>query len=347
MIEIQNFSKTFQTKEQSVHALRDVSLNIQPGEIYGVIGVSGAGKSTLIRCLNFLEIPDEGTLIIEGYPSFTARHGQLYADGVKVKDKDLRKLRQNIGMIFQHFNLLERKTVSENIAYALEGTGRSRKEIKERVQHLLELIGMTDKADSYPGQLSGGQKQRVAIARAIAPEPKILLCDEATSALDPEATANILSLLSRLNRELGLTIILITHEMAVIKSIAHQVAVMENGRVVEQGSVYELFAHPKHPLTKKFIAVKNDEEEDLLDEEKNSRLLELHFDAKSVSEPLICQLARTYPIEINILRAHIDRIQQKSLGTMLVSITGEDEQIQKAIETLKASEVEVEEVSYA
>lgn len=346
MITIDNLSKSFQSSEQTIHALNQVSLQIQPHEIFGVIGASGAGKSTLIRCLNLLEIPDEGSLSISGSGTFTCHEGQVYCENRRVREKDLQKLRKNIGMVFQHFNLLERKTVSENIAYALKNQGYTRKEIQNRVTELLELVGLPEKADSYPSQLSGGQKQRIGIARAIAPNPEILLCDEATSALDPEATVNILHLLARLNKQLGLTIILITHEMSVIKSIAHQVAVMENGHIVEQGNVYDLFSHPHHPLTRKFVGQRI-EEEIALDLGADTRLLQLHFDSRSVKQPLISQISQQYSVELNILQAHIDRIQQESLGSMLVSISGEEDQIEKTILALRKGNVEVEEVPYA
>jgi len=240
MINVEHLDKTYHLKNADVHAVDDVSLHIESGQIYGVIGYSGAGKSTLVRCLNFLEIPDSGSIEIEGFGKVNAKQGSL-----DISQKKLRELRRSIGMIFQHFNLLDRSTVFDNVAYPLKYTGLSKKEIETRVDELLDLVDLADKKYVYPSQLSGGQKQRVAIARALSNNPKVLLSDEATSALDPDATESILKLLKDLNKRLGITIILITHEMSVIKSIANRVAVMENGKVVEEGDVYDIFANPK------------------------------------------------------------------------------------------------------
>ncbi len=253
MIRIDNIYKTYQLKDQTVRALDGVSLEAPTGTIYGIVGFSGAGKSTLVRCLNFLEYPDEGKVYIEDFGEVTAEKGKLYKDGKELKERDLRVLRRNVGMIFQHFNLLDRCTVLENVEYPLKYTGRKSSEIRERSLELLKLVELSDKANAYPSQLSGGQKQRVAIARALANDPRILLCDEATSALDPEATDSVLSLLTTLNEKLNLTIILITHEMAVIKAIAKKVAIMEHGKIIEEGNVYDVFADPKHTVTKHFL----------------------------------------------------------------------------------------------
>ena len=245
MIEVKNLSKTFRLKSGNVDALNDVSLSVADGTVYGVIGYSGAGKSTLVRCLNLLEIPDQGCITIGDYRDIQIKNGVPFYEGKVMSARQQNRMRRGIGMIFQHFNLLERSTVFDNIAYPLKYTGRSGTEIDGRVRELLELVDLQDKIDAFPSQLSGGQKQRVAIARALAANPQILLSDEATSALDPDATESILTLLKDLNRKLGITIVIITHEMAVIKSIADRVAVMEEGKVVEEGSVYDIFSDPK------------------------------------------------------------------------------------------------------
>ena len=238
MIELKNISKDFGSGEKAVHAVRDVSLSIGSGEIFGIIGFSGAGKSTLVRCINLLERPSSGSVFVAGQ------------DLTALSAKDLRAARKKIGMIFQHFNLMPSRTVAGNVAYPLKGSGLSKEDIQKKVATLLELVGIGDKADAYPSQLSGGQKQRVAIARALANDPQVLLCDEATSALDPQTTKAILHLLKHLNETLGITIVLITHEMAVVKEICDRVAVMEYGRVVEQGEVFTVFAEPKQAITK-------------------------------------------------------------------------------------------------
>ena len=232
MIRLEHVSKRFEAGKQAVDAVKDVSLHIEKGAVAGIIGFSGAGKSTLARCINLLERPTEGKVIVGG------------AELTALNEKQLREKRKKIGMIFQHFNLFASRTVYGNVAYPLRGSGRSRKEIEEKVRSLLDLVGLTDKANAYPSQLSGGQKQRVAIARALANDPEVLLSDEATSALDPETTRSILRLLKEVNRTLGITIVVITHEMQVVKEICHQVYVMEDGRVVEQGDVFQIFASP-------------------------------------------------------------------------------------------------------
>lgn len=253
MIEIKNLTKTFSGKDGCLHAVDDVSLSIDEGEIFGIVGYSGAGKSTLVRCINLLEMPDSGELSISGFGSVRISDGKasyLAPGGIqpqKLKEAQLKSLRRGVGMIFQHFNLLDRNTVFENVAYPLMHTGRSKEQIKQRVLELLELVDLGDKVNSYPSELSGGQKQRVAIARALANNPRILLSDEATSALDPDATESILKLLKDLNRKLKITIVLITHEMAVVKTICDRVAVMEKGKVVEQGNVYDVFSSPFSP----------------------------------------------------------------------------------------------------
>ena len=258
MIEIKELYKSFDTAGTTVHAVENVSLDIEAGDVYGIVGYSGAGKSTLVRCINLLERPDSGSIRVEGFGAIRFEKGRaLYRPegGAEqpLSEKQLKTLRRDMGMIFQHFNLLDRSTVFDNIAYPLKHSGRSRAEIKARVLELLDLVELRDKIDAYPSQLSGGQKQRVAIARALANDPRILLSDEATSALDPDATESILRLLQDLNRKLNLTIVLITHEMAVVKAICGKVAVMENGRVVEHGNVYDVFSEPQANITRKFV----------------------------------------------------------------------------------------------
>lgn len=356
MIEIKNLHKTFTTAELSVNAVDDVSLTIQDGEIYGVIGYSGAGKSTLVRCINFLETPDSGSVSVSGYGTITSDNGNLtYTNGTKTTkatDKELRNLRRQIGMIFQHFNLLDRCTVFENIAYPLQYTGKSKQEISKKVRSLLELVALEDKIDSYPSQLSGGQKQRVAIARALANDPKILLCDEATSALDPDATESILKLLQELNQKLNLTIILITHEMAVVKTICQKVAVIEEGKVVEEGDVYDIFAHPKQAITKRFVSTssglgdiqKLKANSDIVQLDDRSRLIKLTFEKDCVGEALISDSSRKYNVNFNIVLANVDLIQDTPLGEMIVIVTGEKENVDQALAYFEQCNVRIEEV---
>ena len=348
MINIEHLDKTYHLKNADVHAVDDVSLHIESGQIYGVIGYSGAGKSTLVRCLNFLEIPDSGSIEIEGFGKVSANQGSL-----DISQKKLRELRRSIGMIFQHFNLLDRSTVFDNVAYPLKYTGLSKKEIETRVDELLDLVDLADKKYVYPSQLSGGQKQRVAIARALSNNPKVLLSDEATSALDPDATESILKLLRDLNKRLGITIILITHEMSVIKSIANRVAVMENGKVVEEGDVYDIFANPKEEITKKFInsssALSNITK---LIENKtiiptDSKLVKLTFTRDSVGSATISKISREYNVDVNIMLANVDVINADALGGIIASIEGAKENVQRAIDFLHESNVKVEVIHHA
>lgn len=241
MIDIKNLTKTYFSKDREVKAVDNVSITIHDEEIFGIVGYSGAGKSSLLRCINLLERPTSGKITVDG------------VDLTKLDNKRLRQARLKIGMIFQHFNLVSQKTVAENIAFALKASKTPKNKIEKRVDELLDMVGLADKKEVYPGQLSGGQKQRVGIARALANNPKVLLCDEATSALDPTTTKSILNLLKKINKELNITIVIITHEMDVVKEICHRMAIMENGRIVEQGNVYDIFASPKEQLTKEFI----------------------------------------------------------------------------------------------
>ena len=353
MIEIKHLNKTFSLKGRSVDAVRDVSLTVQDGDIYGVIGYSGAGKSTLVRCINLLETPDSGTLRVNDSELITVENGRILYGEEKtpMKEKQLNAMRRSIGMIFQHFNLLDRSTVFENVAYPLKYSGMSKKDIQSRVMEMLQLVDLTEKRDAYPSQLSGGQKQRVAIARALANHPKVLLSDEATSALDPDATESILALLRSLNEKLGLTIIAITHEMAVIKSICQHVAVMEDGRVVEEGNVYDVFAHPKQDITKHFVASASAlnrvekllrEDSPLVKVQPGELLVKLLFSRDSVGDSVISEISRDFNVSINIVLASVEVLEGAPLGGMIAIIKGEQEKIQGALDWMKAHYVEVE-----
>jgi D-methionine transport system ATP-binding protein len=324
MIEFQNVSKIFKTKECEVKALENVSLTIEDGDIYGIIGFSGAGKSTLIRTINALEVPTSGKVLVDG------------EDINALKQSKLRQKRKKIGMIFQQFNLLETKTVYENIALPLVLNHVPKDQIKKKVQEVLEYVELTDKKDVYPSKLSGGQKQRVGIARALATDPSILLSDESTSALDPKTTKAILKLLKRINKELGITIVLITHEMNVIQSICHHVAVMESGRVVEKGNVLDVFSEPQQEITKNFVkTVINDSVPELLiesirSEKKNNKLLKLKFLDSDSTESVLSGVNKKFDVETNILFANISEIQERVLGIIIVQIIGAKNEIEGA-----------------
>ena len=340
MIKISQLSKQFKLGMELIDAVDQINLTIKTGEIFGVIGYSGAGKSTFVRLINRLEEPTNGSIIVDGEELTT------------LNKKDLRIKRQDIGMIFQHFNLLWSRTVQENIAFPLEIAGVERVERNERVKQLIDLVGLTGKEDAYPSQLSGGQKQRVGIARALANRPKLLLCDEATSALDPETTDSILSLLVDINKKLGLTIILITHEMHVIQKICHNVAVMENGRIVEQGAVLDLFSNPSHQVTKRFVEQvmgKPDEEvtdETLLQSVSTGKLLKLQFIGESTNQSLISQVAKKFAIELNILQGNIKQTQAGPYGSLYVHITGDDQLVDEAIAYIQTTTVKVEVIKH-
>lgn len=339
MIELKHVSRTFGDGKDRVHAVNDVSLEIASGDIFGVIGFSGAGKSTLVRCINMLERPDAGSIRIDG------------VEMTGLTPAALRSARKKIGMIFQHFNLMPSRTVAENIAFPLSGSGLGRKEIREKVRKFLTLVELEDKEDAYPSQLSGGQKQRVAIARALANDPGVLLCDEATSALDPQTTRQILKLLKNLNETLGITIVLITHEMAVVKEICTHVAVMDSGRVVEQGDVYTVFANPQMQITKNFIRTTSNlhKVDELIAE--NARLTQLQpgqlivrlsYIERNVAEPVISYLSREYNVDINIIFANVEILQDSQLGGTVAIISGERENVTKAIEYFIEKNVGVE-----
>lgn len=339
MIELEQISKTFADAGREVHAVNNVSLTIRNGDVFGIIGFSGAGKSTLVRCINLLERPNAGTVTVDG-KEITA-----------LSVKELRQTRKKIGMIFQHFNLMPSRTVAGNVAYPLRGSGLSKQETADKVQRLLELVGIGDKADAYPKQLSGGQKQRVAIARALANDPSVLLCDEATSALDPQTTKSILHLLKHLNETLGITVVLITHEMAVVKEICHRVAVMEHGRVVEQGDVFNVFADPKQEITKNFIHTTSNLQkiEELVAEnspvvqlQPGEVIVRLSYLQRNVSEPLISTVSRKFNISLNIIFADITIVQDAPIGGTVAIISGERQKITEAVEYLIEKNVGVE-----
>ncbi|ENH96099.1 methionine ABC transporter ATP-binding protein [Gracilibacillus halophilus YIM-C55.5] len=336
MISIKNLSKLFQLKQQQIQAVDDVSLDINKGEIFGVIGYSGAGKSTFVRLINRLEEPTDGDVSI---------HNE---DITKMSNHQLRKKRQKIGMIFQHFNLLWSRTVYENIAFPLEIAGVPRTERKVKVLELIELVGLSGRENAYPSQLSGGQKQRVGIARALANDPEVLLCDEATSALDPETTDDILELLVSINKKLGLTIILITHEMHVIQKICNRVAVMENGRVVETGDVLDVFVKPQSETTRRFVQQLNpleyekDRLSSFINEDSTSEVIKLHFVGNHAKQALISQVIKQFDIDVNILQGSIAPTQEGAYGTLFVEINGKESVLKEAISFIENAGVEVE-----
>lgn len=332
MIEIENISKKFDTSEGAVYALKNVSLSVADGDIFGIIGMSGAGKSTLVRCINMLERPDSGSVKIDGY------------DIGKLSNKELRGERRDITMIFQNFNLLMQRNCLKNVCFPLELAGVKKSEAKKRAQELLELVGLGDKAKAYPAQLSGGQQQRVAIARALATNPKVLLCDEATSALDPTTTNSILELIRSINEKLGITVIIITHQMSVVESICKNVAILDKGEVVEQGAVSEVFAHPKSDAAKKLVFPENDGVGAL--SEQGDRFIRVVFNGASATKtPLIARMAVQKGIEANIAYASTKSIDGKVYGSMLLSIENNDDTVKSAIEFLtQTQEVAVEEV---
>ena len=307
---IQDVSKTFETKDGSVQALKHVSLSIETGDIYGIIGMSGAGKSTLVRCMNFLEVPSEGKVLIDG-KSLS-----------EFSPKELRKEREKIGMIFQHFNLLMQKNVLENVCFPLYSQGKKKAEARAKALELLEIVGLADRAKAYPAQLSGGQKQRVAIARALASDPQILLCDEATSALDPQTTSSILELLQDINQKFGITIVIITHQMSVVREICTHVAIMKDGEVKEQGLVEEIFSHPKSQVAKELISKDsgNDVESKKLtqSEIQDGEIVRIVFSENSAFEPVIANLILTFHEPVNILKANTKNVGGVAKGEMIL-----------------------------
>jgi len=342
MIKLSSITKVFKQGARTITALSDVSLHVPAGQIYGVIGASGAGKSTLIRCVNLLERPTSGSVLVDGQELTALSEGQLTL------------ARRQIGMIFQHFNLLNSRTVSGNVALPLELDNMPRAAIKARVSELLDLVGLSDKHDAWPANLSGGQKQRVAIARALASNPKVLLCDEATSALDPATTRAILELLKDINRRLGITILLITHEMDVVKRICDQVAVISNGQMIEKDSVSEVFSHPKTPLAQQFIQstlhldIPDDYQQRLSAQPTANSvpLLRLEFTGQSVDAPLLSETARRFNVNNNIISAQMDYAGGVKFGIMLTEMHGDDQETKNAIEYLQQHHVKVEVLGY-
>ncbi len=331
IIEIKNVTKTFSGKDQNVEALKGINLEIHKGEIYGIIGMSGAGKSTLVRCLNFLERPTTGTVVVEG------------RDLAALKDKELRQTRTQIAMIFQHFNLLMQRTVIDNICFPLEIVGVDKKKARERARELLQIVDLSEKENAYPAQLSGGQKQRVAIARALATNPKILLCDEATSALDPTTTKSILALLKEINQKYGITIVIITHEMAVVQEIGTHVAIIDHGELAEAGTVEEVFAHPKSKAARKLVLM---DEDNHYDEMKGQHCIRIVFKSNSSFEPVIANMVLTHRMPVNILQADTKDINGVAHGQMILQLPEDAVTAQKMIQYLKDRNLEVEELDH-
>lgn len=340
MIELKDISKIYKTKNGEITAVKDVNLTINKGEIYGIIGYSGAGKSTMIRLLNGLEKPSTGTVEVGG-------HQISSISGTK-----LRQARQKISMIFQHFNLLWSRTVADNIAFPLEIAGVSKAERSKRVKELIDLVGLTGRENAYPSQLSGGQKQRVGIARALANNPEVLLCDEATSALDPETTDAILELLLDINKRLGLTIVLITHEMHVIRKICHRVAVMEAGRVVESGDVLHVFQNPQAEITKNFVmqvsGTKESKEsiEQILVNYPTGKIVKLTFIGNKTEQPVISQIIKEFDVEVNIVHGNITQTTSGPYGTLIVQIDGKPNQVEEAFKLLETREIQAEVIDH-
>ena len=328
IIRVENISRTFQANNGQVEAVKNISFSIEKGDIFGIIGLSGAGKSTLVRCLNLLEKPNEGNIYVDG------------KNLMELSPKELRKERQDIGMIFQHFNLLMQRTVLDNICFPLEIAGVSRREARKRAAELLETVGLSEKAKAYPAQLSGGQKRRVAIARVLANNPKILLCDEATSALDPQTTKSILKLLKEINQKYGITIVVITHEMAVIQEICSKVAVLDHGSMVEEGTVEELFRAPKTEEAKKLIL----NEVVHITEMKGERMIRVTFGGKSAFEPLIGNVILEYKTPLNILYANTKTINGNAEGEMILQLPESKEIADRMIAYFKEKGLGVEEV---
>ncbi|CAJ1184930.1 ABC-type metal ion transport system, ATPase component [Companilactobacillus paralimentarius DSM 13238 = JCM 10415] len=340
IIQLKDIDVTFHNEGKTIEAVKDVSINVNKGDVFGVIGYSGAGKSTLVRVINLLQKPTSGTVVVNDQ------------NLTQLSAKDLRKARRNIGMIFQHFNLMNSLTVYGNVDFPLRDSGLSKAERKQKIDKLLDIVGLSDRAKNYPSQLSGGQKQRVAIARALANDPEILISDEATSALDPKTTTEILNLLGRLNEELGITIVIITHEMDAIKQVCNRVAVMENGELIEEGSLLSIFGNPKQQLTKDFVNTST-HIGSVLDEIRSSgivdklsgRLIELNYIGDSTNEPIVVELYKRFQVEANILFSNIERLQSTTVGIMLFALTGDDDKVEQAIQYLNSLKVNVKEIS--
>ena len=338
MIELRNIDVHFQTDDHLVKAVKDVYLTVERGDIFGVVGYSGAGKSTLVRTINLLQKPTNGTVVVGD------------EDMLSLKPYELRQRRKKIGMIFQHFNLMNARTVSGNILYALRSSGLTKEEKRLKVAELLDLVGLSDKHDSYPSQLSGGQKQRVGIARALANDPEVLLCDEATSALDPKTTTDILKLLKELNKKLNLTIVLITHEMDAIKEICNKVAVMEEGEIIEQGNIVKIFTEPENVLTQEFIQTalgidqaleKLSLQNDLINLSPDKQVAQLSFKEGSASEPFIKEVFERFGIGTNIVYGNIEILSDEIIGYLVVIFNGEYQSLQDTYQFLEENDVTV------
>ncbi|MDN5331345.1 MAG: D-methionine transport system ATP-binding protein [Tepidanaerobacteraceae bacterium] len=339
MIRIRNLTKVYTSASGTVKALDGINLDIERGDIFGIIGLSGAGKSTLLRCINLLEKPTSGSIEIDG------------VEMTGLSPRELKEMRKKIGMIFQHFNLLSSRTVRGNVAFPLEIAGFDRKTIDEKVDELLELVGLTDKAKSFPSQLSGGQKQRVGIARALACDPKVLLCDEATSALDPETTLSILKLLKDINEKLGITMVIVTHEMNVIKQICNKVAVIEKSRVVEQGPTFEIFSRPKTQTARNFLKSVSISEipEELKVKIKalngnlaEGRVVKIGFFGEITAKPILSEVVKKFDVNANILYGNIDHIQGMPFGTLVVQLEGKNGTADSAFSYLRDIGLDVE-----
>lgn len=338
MIEFQNLKKVYESGGQQVAALNGIDLKINKGEIFGVIGFSGAGKSSLIRCVNLLERPTSGKVIVDGH------------ELTSLSVKEVREIKKNIGMVFQHFNLLNSKTVFANVAMPLTLAKVPKNAIRERVYELLEFVGLADKADYYPDQLSGGQKQRIGIARALATQPSILLCDEATSALDPQTTSSILQLLKKINKEYNITILIITHEMAVIREICDRVAVIEAGKIIEEGTVFDVFSAPKTQTAKNFVSsVMNDQLPDSIKDIINNhagvqKVFRINFVGGSAGQPLLSELAKQFDIHINVLFGNITELQGIPFGNLIVEFQGSDKEVIRALTYINQKNISIKEV---
>lgn len=339
MITFDNISKNYTVKKQQVHALQHVSLTVNDGDIFGIIGFSGAGKSTLIRMVNALEVPTEGHVEIDG-PNINA-----------LSFSELRKVRKKIGMVFQQFNLLDSKTVFDNVAIPMILNKEPKEKIEKRVMELLAFVELSDKAHAYPSQLSGGQKQRVGIARALATDPSILLCDEATSALDPDMTDAILNLLQKINKELNITILFVTHDIHVIQRICNHVAVMEHGNVVETGSVLDVFSNPQEAMTKRFVQTVIPDKipeniiEDLHTDTRNYKLVKIRFLGNDAKQSSLCYINKHFDVETNVLFASVTQLQQTVLGIFIIQIVGDQKDIDSVISFIETQHVQWQEVS--
>lgn len=343
IIKLDHIDITFHQKKRTIEAVKGVTVHINQGDIYGIVGYSGAGKSTLVRVINLLQTPTKGKITVD--------QDVIFENGEKrLSSQELRKKRHEIGMIFQHFNLMAQKTTRQNVAFALRHSNLSAAEKESKVTELLELVGLTDRAENYPSQLSGGQKQRVAIARALANDPKILISDEATSALDPKTTKQILALLQDLNKKFGLTVVMITHEMQIVKDICNRVAVMQEGSLIEEGSVLDIFSNPREDLTKDFIKTATGIEEALIKIKQqeivknlpaNAALVQLKYAGKTTDEPILNNLYKKYQVTANILYGNIEILEKTPVGEMIVILEGAATNIEQALNDLTHSDLTV------